>query len=378
MTTWIEKQRHIIDFTLSSLYRRPTKNLSLLVVYTALVFILASLMFLTHALKREAGLVLADGPDMVVQRMVAGRHDLIPAGYRAELEKVRGVSDVRGRLWGYYYDPVFASNYTVIVPAEFKHPAGSIAIGAGVARARVVRQDEVLPFRAYDGTPRVFTVAEVLSPASELVAADLVLMGEKDFRQFFDFPRDRFTDLVLTVPNSRELDTVAAKIVRSLPDTRAITRREVLRTYDAVFSWRSGLIVVVLAGAVLAFVILAWDRASGLSAEERREIGILKAVGWETADVLVMKFWEGIVISLTAFLAGLALAYVHVFFTWASLFEPVLKGWSTLYPQFRLVPFVDAAQVATLFFLTVVPYTAATIIPSWRAATIDPDAVMRS
>jgi ABC-type lipoprotein release transport system permease subunit len=90
-----------------------------------------------------------------------------------------------------------------------------------------------------------------------------------------------------------------------------------------------------------------------------------------------MKFWEGIGISLTSFFSGIILAYIHVFFTSAALFEPVLKGWSVLYPQFSLIPFIDASQIATLFFLTVVPYTVATVIPSWRAATIDPDSVMR-
>ena len=90
-----------------------------------------------------------------------------------------------------------------------------------------------------------------------------------------------------------------------------------------------------------------------------------------------MKFWEGTVVSVTAFLAGAILAYVHIFFTAAALFAPVLKGWSTLYPAFRLTPFIDFGQIATLFFLTVVPYTVSTIVPSWRAATIDPDAVMR-
>jgi ABC-type lipoprotein release transport system permease subunit len=91
-----------------------------------------------------------------------------------------------------------------------------------------------------------------------------------------------------------------------------------------------------------------------------------------------MKFWEGIAVSLTSFLLGILLAYGHVFFTSTVLFESALKGWAVLYPSFKLTPFINAYQVATLFFLTVIPYTVATIVPSWRAATIDPDSVMRA
>ncbi|MBS1125907.1 MAG: hypothetical protein H6Q98_845, partial [Nitrospirae bacterium] len=51
MRIWIEKQRNVIDFTLSSLARRKGKNIALLLVYTLLVFLLASVMFFTHALR---------------------------------------------------------------------------------------------------------------------------------------------------------------------------------------------------------------------------------------------------------------------------------------------------------------------------------------
>ena len=56
---------------------------------------------------------------------------------------------------------------------------------------------------------------------------------------------------------------------------------------------------------------------------------------------------------------------------------PALKGWSVLYPEFRLTPNIRLYEVATLLFLTVAPYTMATVIPSWGAATIDPDTIMR-
>ncbi len=377
MEKWIERQRNIIDFTLSSLLRRKGKNVALLCVYTFVVFLLASVMFFVHSIKKEALNILKDSPEMVIQRMIAGRHELIPTGYIDKIKDIRGVISVNRRLWGYYYDPIIGANYTLMVPEDSDVRAGNIIIGQGISRARLAFEGDTLEFRSHEGKIIHLEVKKILSPESELVSSDLVLISENDFRRLFGGSRDYVTDLTLQIMNPRELPTIALKIAELLPDTRIILRDEILRTYDAVFNWRGGIMIVILLGALLAFIIFAWDKASGLSSEERREIGILKAIGWETSDVILMKFWEGMVVSLSSFLIGIIFAYIHVFFASSMLFEPVLKGWAILYPKFRMVPFIDASQLAALFFLTVVPYTTATIVPSWRAATVDPDSVMR-
>ena len=59
---WIEKQKNILDFTLSSFFRRRGKNMALIVVYTVVIFSLASVMFFTYSIKQEAGLILKDAP----------------------------------------------------------------------------------------------------------------------------------------------------------------------------------------------------------------------------------------------------------------------------------------------------------------------------
>jgi ABC-type lipoprotein release transport system permease subunit len=294
------------------------------------------------------------------------------------IRAIRGVEEVQPRLWGYYYDPVFGGNLTVMALDDKSLAADSIWIGQGVARSMRVKEGDLISLRGYNGLPSLFTVQKILPGESELVSSDLVLMSFQDVRSLFNLPEGLAIDLAITAGNPRELPTIAAKIVEQFPDSRPILKAEILRTYEAIFDWRGGLLVVVLSSAVLSFIIFAWDRATGLSAEERKEIGILKSIGWESADVLLMKFWEGAVISLTAFLSGVLLAYGHVFFFSASLFEHALKGWSVLFPRYRLVPALDAYQLTVLFFLTVLPYTAATLIPSWRAATVDPDAAMRS
>ncbi len=377
MRTWLERQIYLIDYTLAALLRRKTRNLGLLLVYTLLVFLFASVLLLSQGLRREAAMLLQDAPELIVQKLNAGRHDLLPAAWLDTLRDIRGVSAVRGRLWGYYYDPAVKANYTLMVAPERGLTADAILVGATLARVREVGVGDYLSLRAANGQPLPLKITALLDNASELLSADLLLLSESAFRQLFQPPAETYTDAVLTVRNPREARTIAGKIALALPASRPILRAEILRTYDALFNWREGIVFLTLGTLLLAFLILAWDKAAGLSAEEKREIGILKAIGWETGDILRMKLWEGVLLSLTAFLAGYTLAYVQVFHGGARLFAPVLKGWAVLYPEFRLTPAVDMQQLLVLLAVTVLPYIVATLIPGWRAAIADPDAVMR-
>lgn len=382
MTGWLGRQRYLIDFTLSSLLRRKGRNFILFAVYMISIFVLGSVMLFSHSIRREAAQILQNSPEIIVQKLVMGRHDLVGRDYLDVVKKIRGVRHAEGRLWGYFYDQASRANYTLMVPSNRNLTqaldAGETIIGQGVARARNARLGGFLFLLSPSGTMFKLKVKAILDPASELVSADLVLISAKDFRRFYRLEAARgYTDLALTVRNSREIDKIIEKASLKMPDARFITRRDILRTYESIFSWREGLLLALLGASIIAFAIFAFDKASGLSAEERREIGILKAVGWETGDILTMKFWEGALISLAAFLGGVVLAYMHVFLFDAGLLAPVLKGWSVIYPQFTLSPHIDGLQIATLAFFTVVPFSAATIIPIWKAAITDPDMVMR-
>jgi ABC-type antimicrobial peptide transport system permease subunit len=380
----------ILEHALSSLWRRRFKNLSIVAVYSFTIAVLASILLLTHSLRVEAFAILGDAPDLIVQRVAAGRHDLIPTDYIDSMREIPGVGSVHPRYWGYYYDGITGANYTLLglgeqlsvgvdmVEGVLPSRPGECAIGVGVSEAREVGAGDELILVDSQNIGVVFDVVGTFRSESNILTYDLVVLSNQDLIEFFGLPEDKATDISVEVYNENEVSTIAAKIKRQLPDTRPITKSEIIRTYDAVFSWRSGMILTVFFSALIAFCILAWDKATGISAEERREIGILKAIGWSTSDVLELKFWEGAVISVTSFLAGLIVAFVHVFLFGASVLAPVIMGWSVLFPEFRLTPYLDLYQIFVMGFLTVVPYIASTVIPSWKASITDPEEVMRA
>jgi hypothetical protein len=235
MNIWIEKQRYLIDFTLASLARRKVKNFGLLLVFSVLIFLLVSVSLFTTALRHEAQVVLSRSPEVIVQRMMAGRHELVPSDYLTRLKRLRGVQQIEGRLWGYFYDPVVKANYTL---QAVRDPSmllpNQIIIGPALARFRGLEAGNVLSFRSYSGKLFTFTVAQVLPQSSELVSADLILLRPEDFRAFFDYPDQHYTDIALSVANPQETRNIANKLANLLPDARPILRDEVLRSYQSI------------------------------------------------------------------------------------------------------------------------------------------------
>lgn len=388
----LEKQLNIVDYALSSVWRRKTKVLGVMAVFSAVIFLIASFQMTTKALTDMSGTSLQYTPEITVQKMTAGRQESIPVTYIEKLNKIFGIRKIIPRVWGYYFDEANGANYTIIgvpLPDSSAYPQlpvtlqegtlpgkGEVLLGQGVLKSMRLGERRIFSLFKPDLSLQAFPVSGVFSPDTDFFTFDTIAMHIEDSRELFGISQTMASDFCVYVANANEVATIAKKIADALPDTRVVTRQQIQKTYKAVFGWRSGFGSICILAALAAFVILAWDKASGLSPEEKKEIAILKVIGWQTADILTLRFWEAVTVSSLSFLIGFTCAYLHVSYFSAALFRPVLVGWSVIAPTLHLVPQLALPEILLIFSFTVIPYMAATVIPSWRCAVIPPDAAI--
>ena len=111
----------ILEYALSSLLRRKYKSFVIIIAFMVTIASLSSVLFLTGSLKNEASLLLQEAPDIIVQRTMAGRHELIPIDYVGKIKEIRGVGRTAPRYWGYYYDALVKANYTLMAAGVEKY-----------------------------------------------------------------------------------------------------------------------------------------------------------------------------------------------------------------------------------------------------------------
>ena len=65
--------------------------------------------------------------------------------------------------------------------------------------------------------------------------------------------------------------------------------------------------------AMVSFFILLKNQISLAYGEKKKEIAILRSIGFSVRNIIALKFIQNIVVSFSAYLLGVAGAYIYVF-----------------------------------------------------------------
>ncbi len=390
----------LLSLAVHSLVRRSTKAIALGGALALTVALAASVLFLTDALRAAAERVRTEAPDLVVQKLVAGRPMVIEGGLAARLRDIDAVSDVHARVWGYVFVPVVKANVVIVgmrandatgsklpplstvsgalADGRQAERAGEAVLGSALARALgVAVGDEVrLPVSGKNPAMALRVVGTFSSPA-EVYTADVVMVGEDDARKLLGLRAGDATDIAVTVTNPAEARVIASTILDRIEGARIVDRALMARVHELAFGRRGGLALAATLPALLALLVLAWDRSSSLGAEERREIAVLKAVGFSTRDVVFVRMSESLILAAVGTALGVAIAYVWIFVFGAAGLRPAIAGFGVLQGETPLVPTLDVAQLFGLVLGVVGPFVLLSIVPAWRAAIVDPMEGMR-
>lgn len=384
---------HLLEYAINSLFRQKYKSFFIAAVLTAIIFLLTSVFFITNSIKYELQSTVDSLPEIVVQKINGGRHYDIDVSIVDDILEITGVESAVARVWGYYYFENAGVNFSVVGIDEYEEQyknsfafvaktldfnKQSMVVGEGVKRVMDNNYyKEYFNFIKPDGTLKKVDIGGVFSGDTELESNDVIVMSKESVREIFNMSQAKATDIVVKVANKDEIATVASKIKLLYPDSRIITKDDLKISYQNIFDYKSGIFLALFVVSLFTFFIIIYDKASGLSSEEKREIGILKAIGWRVDDVLKEKFYEGFIVSFFSYMSGVILALLFVYIFKAPLLQNIFTGYSHLKTSFTL-PFVfDMQTLALVFFLSVPIYIAATIIPSYRCATLEADEVMR-
>ncbi|NPA03369.1 MAG: FtsX-like permease family protein [Epsilonproteobacteria bacterium] len=381
----------MIEFAISSLKRRFWKYLAVFFIYTLLIWLTSSIFLISLSLKKELFLTVEELPEIIVQKTLAGRLIPIEIDRVEKIEEIVGVEAAYPRVWGYYYFAPARVNFSVVGLEEIGYTktlnnflalnefeGNVMVVGEGVKRIlNNYYYKEFFNFITPSGEFVQVKLKGTFPTTSALESSDTILLPLPLARKIFQLPSHLATDIVVKVPNPKEVPLISQKIKTLFPDSRVISKEDIKASYQNLFDYKQGVFLAVMLGAFLAFFILAFERISAIGQEEMKEIGILKALGWQIRDILKLKFLEALLVVGNAFFIGIVLSYGYVFWFQAPLLRNLFSGFSVLKPTVEFLPVWDWGVFITLFLVTVPLYLFAVIIPSWRASVVDPEEILR-
>ena len=378
------------------LFKQKSKHIGAVLISVVIIFLLSSVLFLSASLRHSLLATMDQQADFTVTRMQAGKEVNTPSTWTDKILGINGVTKVAPRVYGrYFFAP--RENAFLIVGVDFfdeqssqalerligkvdmKHffSEESMLVGEGVRqflRAHYFNRD--FTFKTPAGKFKKVTIFQTLPESANLIANDMIVMPIDLAREIFGMPEDEVTDITFNVPNDAEWDNIVTKLHLMFYDVRVIDKREIKKAYENLYNYKGGLFLLLYLITIVTFMLILYQRYSMVYSTERKEIGILRAVGWSIRDILKLKFYENLVIVIVSFIIGVLLAYLYVFVLGAPLLDRLFLGGANLHNHVSFVPVVEFGTLGSVFLFYAIPFLAAVLIPAWKIAVTPPKEAM--
>jgi ABC-type lipoprotein release transport system permease subunit len=392
---------HLLDVArtgLDSVLLHPLRSVVCCAAIVAVLLPYLAGVALAKGLQAEARASAEFGADLYVTGSQLGRAAPVPLGLVPRIERLDGVTAVAPRIVGEVVlgkegvpavlvglPPERLPAYSSCVEGELPLSRSSsrggpheLVVGTSLARRLKLKVGSVLPpFYRNERGERLSRVVGVFKRDAPLWQANLILTTFESAQAIFA-RQGLATDLLVWCrPGYQEAVSRAIERGTFAVRPRVTTREDLLALLPRSAIHQEGVFNLhfVLAFAVGILVLLV---VSGLGlGERRREIGILKATGWQTDEVLLRGLVESLCLSLAGACLALLLAWVwlRVFngYGVAGFFLAGVGAAPDFPVPFRLTP-VPALLAFVLSFVVVLT---GTLYSSWRAATAAPREAMR-
>lgn len=392
------RQKNLINYALNCIQRYKTRTLVVLICLSISSGLFSSVLIMKDGLIREGSLNLRYAPDITVQGISSGRPNNVDTRIIERIRTLYGVERVIERNWGYgnigdtlivvigvpVDDPV--------IPLDLAFPleSGSLQnldnntaiLGKGVAELLGAQVGSILSIVSESNRIFQFNVAGIFNSESAIINADTIFISNENARFFFDIPAGRATDLLIYTESvdpalyEGQLNFVAREI-SELPNVRVLTKNILQYAQETTYGARSGFFSIVWYLVLVSVALVAFNQTVVVGHESKFEIGLLKAFGFSTLDIILIRLIEGAIIGFIAGSIGFLVGVFYIVFFNAPVLKEIMLGWAILYPSFRTPFSISIQSILVTYAITVFPILFTTVIPSWLNATIDPDIAMR-
>jgi ABC-type lipoprotein release transport system permease subunit len=391
--------KNLLNYSLNCIQRYKVRTLVVLVCLIVASSLFSSVAFMEDSLKKDGELSLKYAPDLTLQGIEAGRQTYVNTSYINSIQRIGGVREATQRIWGYGN---IGNTLIVIVGVDLNtsrvNPAAAyplesgsfldaqknstIVIGRAVADLLGAKVGETLSILSESNQVRQYSIVGIFNSESSIYSADMILMNINDARTFFRVPNGKATDIIIYMaqvdPSSyASYVNFVARELSEYPNVRVLTKDILLDAQETTFGARSGFFSVVWYIILIAVALIAFNQTVVVGHESKFEVGLLKALGFSTTDVIQVRLLESTILGTIAGSVGLAAGIVYDVVFNAPVLKDFMLGWANLYPSFSLPVYISAQTVLLTYAITIVPLLFATVIPSWLNATVDPDIAMR-